>query len=300
MARHNPLISQQHHPLNWAAYLRQSLVFEPVPATLTLMLILAHYHAVICWKQHASFDQPQSFNHQGQRSPINETSFIGYAFAAVSRGMAEASGLFVAGWGQALPQLLSQPPCIDTPLHVYLRQKRSAAEQAAASPGQPSKGGENPVMMAGDWPEYDEDSGSDSKVEKHFEPLTAERILRASTNDPFTIAYSAWTYLSSSPSPDEYKRRDGKKKDGVSGGGGGGGGASADAKTCNSGSGGGGSGGGEKRDSQESEKASVNSVSLIRICVIHAVAMAAVFFSLVPSICANSSYLACNQVRDSF
>lgn len=35
----------EHHPLDWPCYLRQSLVFDPVPTALTLLLVSAHYFA---------------------------------------------------------------------------------------------------------------------------------------------------------------------------------------------------------------------------------------------------------------
>lgn len=261
------------HPLDWAAYLRHSLVFEPVPAFLTLLLLAAHYHASCTTLSsvggHA--DGQSTF----QKPVVNESSATGYLFASISLSL---SGFARGGlW------------CIETPLHHAAVRGfgRCTHEETVEQPGgSPSRGRvrSGNADQDGNAPPHPDENAPAADDEPPF-TLTPEGILRVSMKDPFTIAYGAWSYLSAQrEQPDNHERQQMKGSDAR----GAGSSSDEDERSRRSCAWNGEGSSGVAEDGLQS--------TWIHICVVHAIGAAGVAFALIPSIFARSSLLACNKV----
>ena len=87
------------HPLDWAAYLRQSLVLSSTPTALTLLVLAAHYHACC--------PPPEA---RGALASSNGTSVLGSLFAASWAAANHTAACPIrTPWNRAAPQPVAQP-----------------------------------------------------------------------------------------------------------------------------------------------------------------------------------------------
>ena len=150
------------HPLDWAGYLRRSLVLSSTPTALTLLVLVAHYHACC---------SPSS---EPIRGLANETSSVlGTVFAAAS-----------PFWAATLLMVGNRTThCIQTPwLHKQQQEQGPAsAQQSHQAPPIPS--------------EEEDEEHTMHEADGRKAPTFADGLLQASMRDPFSIAYSAWESL---------------------------------------------------------------------------------------------------------
>ena len=237
------------HPLDWTGYLRQSLVLSSTPVALTLLVLAAHCHACC--------------HHHSQRSFSavvgNETSVLGTVFAG-------ASWVFLG----ANTTASNGVSCIPTPWHPHQSDRQVA--------GQPFMQEEGEAEYAAE---------AEQQTETDTASVFAERnlVLHPATflQDPFTIAYSAWEYMSGTPEAIQVQ----EKPQPLS--------SSSSCEWM------------KKmrqrqhqqhRQAQQDTVASADSASIAiwtDICLMHAVGMLGVVCALLPSVFVSSGLLACNR-----
>ena len=182
------------HPLDWASHLRQSLVFDPVPTVLTLMLVSSHYYACSYYQCPSATDSiiinnASSFHHiPGLWWGANETSVLGLLFAGISTAAQSARE------GKLSLTLTSSLGCIHTPLSLLKIGNNQVPEAADREKGpRESESQQRPTYE--DASEFDDDLLQPVRGEESGPISFADGVLRVSMTDPFTIAYNAWTYI---------------------------------------------------------------------------------------------------------
>lgn len=148
------------HPLDWATYLRRPLVLSSAPTALTLLVVVAHCHA-LCGSARggAGLLWP---NTSATTAVGNETtSVLGTLFFALQFFNASSS-------------------CIPTPWN-------------------PPHSHQQPVMAVKSEDVVDHNNNDESKLQQEGSSggsMRLDSILRASVmKDPFTIAYGAWEFF---------------------------------------------------------------------------------------------------------
>ncbi len=258
------------HPLNWAAYLRRSLVLSSAPTALTLLVVAAHCHALcrggggggapVVWLHHHGADNNET-------SSSSSSSVLGSVFAL--------SGFFFNSTSYS---------CIPVPWNQHPQQQPLMEKFKLGEDDGDDDDAGNDNADSNESNRQKETSSQDSSL------MHLNSILRASVmKDPFTVAYGAWEFFTgpveqiriepvvskkeaSSSSSCEWmmkvNRRTRKR-----------------LKEKKEGSG----------SSSSSEDAVVNvSTSWLNICAMHTVGMAGIFCALLPSLFVKRELLACN------
>lgn len=146
------------HPLDWGSHLRQSLVFQPTPTFMTILLVSAHMHACC----HGDEGTTTTMHAGDKRSTITE-SFL----SSIFNFRLWSSHVYVREW---IRGLRDPNVAIRTPFS-----ERAAAEEVKARQEQKQEEGVE-------------------KKDANF-PL-ADKIISAAMVDPITMLYDTWMYMS--------------------------------------------------------------------------------------------------------
>lgn len=188
------------HPLDWASYLHKSLVSGTGAMLLMLLVMAAHYHAVC-----ASSSENESFgsNHRVQEDSFSAPSAPSSIFDYSNQ--TSLSGMFFSGGRAVLHALVVESTwCIPTPMHLHALESLSYKHHRACSA---KARHQKPLQPHADDDDDDNDDlhmqGSTRKKSVQDDGMRlGSMLLGLSMNDPFTLAYGAWTYLSSNEDPD--------------------------------------------------------------------------------------------------
>lgn len=248
--------SQCHdlHPLDWASYLRRSLVLDPVPTTLTLLLVAAHYHAICT---HSYRDQLPG----GVDPPLESFSAVGTFFHAGSILLLRSCSVFPlpvlcmkAGSHGSSGGTDHHPCVISTPWTNQAQPLEHGAEKAHRAQHSPAE--ECRVQQKG-----------------HPQPQKlAHDVLQAAMHDPFTLAYDVWSYIAA-PHEEQGAAEDERRLDGRE-----------DPPVQAS----------EGTADPPSVHPQPHRHAWLNTCILHAMGMAGVGLALIPSILSPASCLACS------
>jgi hypothetical protein len=149
------------HPLDWGSHLRQSLVFQPTPTFMTILLVSAHMHAC-CHR--GEEDGSTTMHAEDGRSTIAE-SFLSSIFFNSFR--LSSLRVYVREWIRGL-----RDPTVAIRTPFSERAPERAPEQE----------------------ERKQEEGAEKK-DVTFLPL-ADKIISAAMVDPITMLYDTWVYMS--------------------------------------------------------------------------------------------------------
>lgn len=163
------------HPLDWASYLRRSLVTAPVPCILTLLIVTAHYGACSCIPSHPPVAAAGAQTLESGREPF---SFLGTVFSATSLLSSCISANGIERLGR-----------VRTPFHAMKNMDARSGETRTAS--------DNKLHQ--ERHTFSDDEGTtnirDPPMPLPHQPLilATEGMLGSSLfSDPFTAVYDAW------------------------------------------------------------------------------------------------------------
>ncbi len=292
---------EDFHPMDWAAHLRQSLVFDPMPTMLTLMLVTSHYYACnthLCLDSSASHQSSSSSSSSWGFGGTNETSVIGFVFAslsATSRALQDLNvtsvRMFAEHHGKRCSSMIQTPW---TGLWTLSSSSTGGSDESNSSSSLQDTG-ETGSSSSSSRPDMNKNNrAEDKKSEPGAEAISfTDGVLRVSMTDPFTVAYNAWTYIANGNDDYYYANDDAEllrsidDQDSVIP-------AKKQAKPNS----------GEPKCKDESGKQilspSFNASAIwTDVCILHGIGMAGVGFALLPSVFAPASLLACGSLCSS-
>ena len=288
-------VRQDFHPLDWASHLRQSLVFDPVPTVLALLIVASHYHAC-CSNNSDAGSNPNSATPSFGASIQNETSVLGFLFGSLSSAARIVRSMNASEWcmgaaawhhHQTEHELSGSACIVDTPIKAMLRSRAKLKPREDDSPNNVIRKPETPITVLQSNGKEHQQGGEEQPSSVSF----TDGVLRVSMADPFTIAYNTWSYISNggaeeSEEPyqiqkDEEPPRQTKKAALP---------ASNDSKDC------------KNTHTHESAKAEQRNVDehdgadhvWVPVLALHAIGLGGVAFALAPSLFVQEHLLACN------
>lgn len=146
------------HPLDWPSYLKQTLIVDPIPSFLTLMLVSAHFYGC-CLADHGLSPSNKS------ASSTQSTSYLGYAF--------ESAGAFtrhIVGPGSCS----IKTPFTHVAQHVFDRHNTTRHNSSGNST-------------------LPQDQSSATAGEEQLN--VREAILSAAMTDPMSMLFDVWAYM---------------------------------------------------------------------------------------------------------
>ena len=190
------------HPLDWASYLRRSVVLNSVPTAITLLVLAAHCHACCPLPAGGAASDPASpSSSAGDPFSVLGTLFSGasWLWSAVFQQEDARSANNDTTRQRAYAQPLSL--CVPTPWEPAAATRLQAGSRQARHARVPGESGDNDTASGDPHDESDDDSEDPSDYSHDTPPgeeqaaSFADSILRASLKDPFTIAYSMWEMI---------------------------------------------------------------------------------------------------------